>query len=180
MKKLWVIGISLLILGCKSTGMVSSDGPASFSGYQENLSGSLPVYPEFKTTVEQPKPVVLSSSQAVDGQLKELQKSIYDKNKSEPYFSGFTVLVYSGIDRNVAFKTRDDLTLYFPDVAPEMQYQQPRYLVKIGQYTYKVEAQRAFSRIKTQFPTARIIQDRFQRKEYVPPVIIDQNAQGQN
>lgn len=169
-----------MILGCKSSGVVSLDGPASFSGYQENLDGSLPLYPEFKTTVEKPKPEALSSSQAVDGQLNELQKRIYDKNKSEPYFSGFTVLVYSGIDRNAAFKTRDDLSLYFPEIAPEMQYQQPRYLVKIGQYTYKVEAQRAFSRIKTQFPTARIIQDRFLRKEYVPPVTTDQNAQGQN
>lgn len=180
MKKLWVIGISLLVLGCKSTGMVSSDGPTSFSGYQENLVASLPEYPEFKSPVDKPKPETLSSSQAVDGQLRELQKRIYDKNKSEPYFSGFTVLVYSGIDRNAAFKSRDDLTLYFPEITPEMQYQQPRYLVKIGQYTYKVEAQKAFSRIKAQFPTARIIQDRFLRKEYVPPVTTDQNAQGQN
>lgn len=180
MKKLWVIGISLLILGCKSTGTLSSDGPTSYSGYQENLAASLPEYPDFNTTVEKSKPEVISSSQAVDGQLKELQKRTYDKNKSEPYFSGFTVLVYSGIDRNAAFRTRDDLTTYFPEIAPEMQYQQPRYLVKIGQYTYKVEAQKAFSRIKTQFPTARIIQDRFLRKEYVPPVTTDQNAQGQN
>jgi hypothetical protein len=116
----------------------------------------------------------------VDGQLKEVQKRIYDKNKTEPYLNGFTVLVYSGVDRNAAFRTRDDLAVFFPDITPDIQYQQPRYLVKMGQFTYKIEAQKAFSRIRAQFPTARIIQDRFQRKEYVPPVITDPNAQGQN
>jgi hypothetical protein len=180
MNRVWLLGILLLIWSCKTTGSVSESGPSSFSGYQENLSPSLPDYPDFKMVVQESKPEAVSSSLSVDGQLEDLQKRIYDKNKSEPYFSGFTVLVYSGIDRNAAFRTRDDLTLYFPDIAPEMQYQQPRYLVKIGQYTYKIEAQRAFSRIKAQFPTARIIQDRFQRKEYVPPVTTDPNAQGQN
>jgi hypothetical protein len=116
----------------------------------------------------------------VDGQLKEVQKRIYDKNKTELYLNGFTVLVYSGVDRNAAFRTRDDLAVFFPDITPDIQYQQPRYLVKMGQFTYKIEAQKAFSRIRAQFPTARIIQDRFQRKEYVPPVITDPNAQGQN
>ncbi|MBC6365380.1 hypothetical protein [Algoriphagus sp. AK58] len=180
MKRFLVIGISLVIWGCKTSGGVSGGDASSFSNYQEDLSGSLPEYPDFRNANQDSEDDAISSSQAVDGQLNELQKRIYDKNKSEPFFSGFTVLVYSGIDRNEAFKTRDDLVLYFPEITPEMQYQQPRYLVKVGQYTYKIEAQRAFSRIKTQFPTARIVQDRFQRKEYVPPVTTDQNAQGQN
>lgn len=173
MKKLWVIGLLLLNWGCKTTGGASVVGPSSFSGYQENLSGSLPEYPDFRKAIEDSEPEVVSSAQAADGQLEELRKRIYDKNKSELYVTGFTVLVYSGIDRNAAFKTRDELSTLFPEFPSDMQYQQPRYLVKVGQYTYKIEAQRAFSRIKTQFPTARIIQDRFQRKEYVPPVTTD-------
>ena len=61
-----------------------------------------------------------------------------------------------------------------------MQYQEPRYLVKVGRYAYKFEAQKNFSLIKTQFPSARIIQDRFQRKEYEAPQVIDSDAQGKN
>jgi hypothetical protein len=115
----------------------------------------------------------------VDSNLDEVQKKLTEKNQSEPYFNGYTVLVYSGIDRNQAFRTRDEIASAFPEITPEMQYQEPRYLVKIGRYAYKFEAQKNFSRIKTLFPTARILQDRFQRKEYVAPQL-NPNAQGQN
>lgn len=180
MKIFWVIGVVGLICGCKTSGGVSVGGQPSLSNYQEDLSGSLPDFPDFRQVIKEPVQEVISSTQAVDGQLVDLSQKIHDKNKSEPFFSGFTVLIYSGIDRNTAFKTRDELSTYFPDMAPDMQYQQPRYLVKVGQYAYKMEAQRVFSRVKTVFPTARIMQDRFPRKEYVPPVTLDQNASTKN
>lgn len=176
MKKIWIVGILTVLLGCKSIRSSSDSGSTAFATYQEDLSGSLPEYPDFTTrSVESSASAATSSIQSVDGQLDEVQRRLTEKNKAEPYFSGYTVLVFSGIDRNQAFKTQDDLKLYFPDLTPEMQYQQPRYLVKIGKYTYKIEAQKAFSQIKGQFPTARIIQDRFQRKEYLAPTS-DQDA----
>ena len=178
MRNWWVIGIGLLIWGCKSTANVS--GTDAYANYQETITSPLPEYPDFTTRLTASDESENSSEGTVNLQLEALQKRIYDKNKSEPYFGGFTVLAYSGLDRNLAFKTRDDLLALFPDLEPEMQYQQPRYLVKVGKYTYRIEAQRVFSLLKTQFPTARIIQDRFQRKEYLPPVTTDQNAQGQN
>lgn len=180
MRKIWVVGILMALASCKLIRSSSDSGSAPYSTYQEDLSGSLPKYPDFTTG----SPAVAESSsvssvQSVDGQLDEVQRRFAERNKNEPYFNGYTVLVFSGIDRNQAFKTQDDLKLYFPDLTPEMQYQQPRYLVKIGKYTYKVEAQKAFSQVKGQFPTARIIQERFQRKEYVAPPT-DQNAPIQN
>ena len=178
MRKARILWLAILLVGCKSTSNVS--GPESFANYQESLSLNLPDYPDFQLR-QQVQVVQPSTSQlSVDGALKEIQKGVYEKNKSEAYFGGFTVLVYSGIDRNQAFKTRDEIVASFPEIEPEMQYQQPRYLVKVGKYAYKFEAQRIFSTLKSEFPTARIIQDRFQRKEYLPPVTNDQNAQGQN
>lgn len=180
MKGILVICISLLIWSCSTSATLTDSGSALYSNYQEDLSGSLPKFIDYREASKQAVPELVSSSQAVDKELSDLQKRIYDKNKSEPFFTGYTVLVFSGIDRNAAFKTRDDLNLYFPDLYPEMQYQQPRYLVKVGQYAYKMEAQQVFSRLKTVFPSARIMQDRFQRKEYVPPVTVDQNAPTKN
>ncbi|GAB3227158.1 hypothetical protein J0A67_15830 [Algoriphagus aestuariicola] len=180
MKNIWVLGLLTILLGCKSMRSTSDSGSSAFSTYQEDLSSSLPEYPDYKAqTVESTANTSSSSAQSVDGQLDEVQRRLVEKNKADPYFSGFTVLVFSGIDRNQAFKTQDELKMYFPDLNPEMQYQQPRYLVKVGQYTYKIEAQKAFSQIKGQFPSARIIQDRFQRKEYVAPTP-DSNAPIQN
>ena len=180
MRYSWVVGVLVLISSCKSMRAGSDDNATAFSTYQEDLTSSLPQYPDFR---ESDKIVKSSQSpvadQSIDDELEEVQRKFAEKNKAEPYFSGYTVLVFSRIDRNAAFKTQDDLKLYFPDLEAEMQYQQPRYLVKLGQYTYKIEAQKVFSQIKEQFPTARIIQDRFQRKEYVAPTI-DQNAPIQN
>lgn len=178
MRILWILGVVVVLMGCKATGKIS--GSDSYANYQETITISLPEYPDYNSRANESEPVVGSSELSVNGQLNELRSRIYEKNKSEAYYSGYTVLVFSGLDRNLAFKTRDDIVSLFPDLKPEMQYQQPRYLVKVGQYEYKIEAQRVFSQLKTQFPTARIIQDRFQRKEYLPPVTTDQNAQGQN
>lgn len=167
MRKLWAIGFLVLISSCKIIKPASDGGANAFANYQEDLSGSLPQYPDFRSVSEDPSSSSSSHSvQSVDGELSEIQKRFAEKNKSEPYFNGYTVLVFSGIEREKAFKTQNDLKLYYPDYISEMQYQQPRYLVKLGQYTYKIEAQKVFSLIKEQFPSARIIQDRFQRKEY--------------
>lgn len=167
MRKIWAIGFVVLISSCKIIRPTSDGGTNAFSTYQEDLSSSLPQYPDFRSESEVvAAPNSSNSVQAVDSELDAVQKKFADKNKSEPYFNGYTVLVFSGIDRAKAFKTQDDLRLYFPDYPSEMQYQQPRYLVKLGQYTYKIEAQKVFSQLKGQFPSARIIQDRFQRKEY--------------
>lgn len=161
------MGFLVLISSCKLIKPAANDAANAYSTYQEDLSGSLPQYPDFRTVSEDATPSIASNSvQSVDSELEEIQKKFAEKNKSEPYFNGYTVLVFSGIDRNKAFKTQDDLKLYYPDYTSEMQYEQPRYLVKLGQYTYKIEAQKVFSLLKEQFPSARIIQDRFQRKEY--------------
>lgn len=181
MKNIWVVVFLVFLGSCKIIRPSSDAGSPAFSTYQEDLSGSLPKFPDYTTAVEAVASNTSPSSvQSVDGQLDEVQRRFLEKNKEEPYFSGYTVLVFSGIDRNQAFKTENDLRQYFPDLTPEMQYQQPRYLVKLGKYIYKIEAQKAFSQIKGQFPTARIIQDRFQRKEYVGPTTPDQNAPNQN
>lgn len=181
MRNIWVVFFLIILGSCKIIRPSTDAGSAAFSTYEEDLSSSLPKYPDYNEAIEEVSSNSSPNSvQSVDGQLDEVQRRFTEKNKSEPYFSGYTVLVFSGIDRNQAFKTQDDLKLFYPNLTPEMQYQQPRYLVKLGKYTYKIEAQKALYQIKGQFPTARIIQDRFQRKEYVGPTTTDQNASNQN
>lgn len=177
MRSFWILGILLILFGCKT----ASGGNSAYASYQEDLTSSLPQYPDFRKIESQTSELAsIESATAVDDELEIVQQRLIEKNKSEIYFSGYTVLVYSGIDRNMAFNTRDEMFQYFPDLAADMQYQEPRYLVKVGRYAYKFEAQKNFSLIKTQFPSARIIQDRFQRKEYVAPQVIDNNAEGKN
>ena len=178
MKNFWILGILLLFWACKISTGLTQVVAVDYSSYKEDLSGTLPEFPDYKQALQEVTPALPTSSQEVDAVLEQKLRKNYDKVKAEPYFSGFTVLVYSGVDRNEAFKTKDALSVLFPDLSPEMQYQQPRYLVKVGSYGFKIEAQPAYYQLKTQFPAARIIQDRFLRKEYTPPS--PTNAQGQN
>src|SRR5690606_29027942 len=125
MRKFWAIGFLALISSCKLIRPASSGEADACSTYQEDLSDSLPQYPDFRSVSEDLNtPNSSNSVQSVDVQLNEVQKKFADKNKSEPYFNGYTVLVFSGIDRDKAFKTQSDLKLYYPDYSAEMQYQQ--------------------------------------------------------
>lgn len=180
MKAVWILGLVVVVVGCNSS-KSASGGASAYASYQENLTSSLPVYPDYEAELAaQSNANANTSVKTVDGELDQKIQEIYDKNITEPYFNGYSVLVYSGIDRTKAFETQDELKEYFPEIKAEMQYQEPRYLVKVGKFNYKIEAHKSFSLIKSQFPTARIIQDRFQRKEYEAPEILDSNAEGQN
>ena len=178
MKNFWILGIVFLFWACKTTSGLPQAVAVDYSKYQENLNERLPDYPDYKQALQEVTPSLPSSSQAVDQVLAQRISKNYEKAKTEPYYSGFTVLVYSGVDRNEAFRTKETLSAFFPELIAEMQYQQPRYLIKVGGYGFKIEAQPAYYQLKTQFPAARIIQDRFLRKEYTPPS--PANAQGQN
>lgn len=181
MRIFWVLGLVLILASCKTISRTSSSA-SGYANYQENLNSSLPAYPDYRAQMSsKPSNGSSESTEAIDGQLDQIQASLVSKNKSEPYFSGYSVLIYSGVDRDKAFRTRDDLAMSFPDLIPEMQYQQPRYLVKVGKFIHKIEAQKSFSEVKAQFPTARIIQDRFQRGEFKTVNELNQdNAEGQN
>jgi len=178
MKNFWILGIVLLFGACKTSTRLPQVEVVDYSRYQEDLSGSLPDFPDYKQALQEVAPVLPASSQEVDGQLGQQLRKNYEKAKSEPYFNGFTILVYSGVDRNEAFKIKDNLALLYPELNPEMQYQQPRYLVKVGKFGFKIETQPIYYKLKEQFPTSRIIQDRFLREEYT--ISTNSNAKGQN
>jgi len=180
MKTFLIAGLVLVMVGCKTTRRASSNSSA-YANYQENLNTSLPVYPDFESQLANTASANPTGSvQAVDQQLASIDQQLIQKNKSEPYFNGYSVLIYSGVNRDQAFKTQSELSENFPDLTPEMQYQAPRYLVKVGKFVYKFEAQKYFAEVKEQFPSARIIHDRFQRQEFETPQEPENNVEGQN
>ena len=99
MRNWWVVGIGILIWGCKSTANVSSAD--AYANYQETITSPLPEYPDFTTRLTASDESENSSEGTVNLQLEALQKRIYDKNKSEPYFSGFTVYIFLNISKQL-------------------------------------------------------------------------------
>lgn len=167
--KSFLSGIVLIFLlgSCNVIKKVSND-TNEFDSYNEDLSATRISFPGMENQIEdKAEGESFSGSLAVDSDLEYALKRNADKNRSERYYSGFTVLVYSGVDRDAAFKTRNDLYMNFPDIKTEMEYQQPRYLVKVGKFTNRIEAQAYYNKLKETFPMTRIIQDRFKRNGYV-------------
>ncbi|MFD2034319.1 hypothetical protein ACFSKL_05930 [Belliella marina] len=169
MMKSFLGGIVLVFLlgSCNLIKKVGGDTD-KFDSYQEDLSPTRISFPSMEDqSVTATPSETFNGSLAVDEDLEYALRKFADKNRSERYYSGFTVLVYSGVDRDAAFGTRNELYSRFPNIKTEMEYQQPRYLVKVGKFTNRIEAQAYYNKLKHSFPMTRIIQERFKRNGYV-------------
>ncbi len=153
----------LLFSSCGLINIKKTGGAERFVGYTEDLESSRIRFDEL------PEPSTRAGSfvevNAVDEDLKEAIDNYIREKERDDFISGFTILVYSGVDREEAFKTRNKLYSEHEDILTFMQYQQPRYLVKVGKYINRIEALAWYEKIKEEFPAARIIQDRFEREK---------------
>lgn len=151
--------------GCGFITVSKSGGSAErYSGYTENLENTLPTFePLLVSTVSRRSQETVKP---IDDDLSTAVSRMISQNEEEMYISGFTILVYSGVNREEAFKTRNSLYSDYAEVVTFMQYQQPRYLVKVGRYINRIEALAWYEKINGEFPSARIIQDRFERSRF--------------
>ncbi len=164
-----LLGYLILLFLLGSCNLVKKIGarPDAYESYTEDLSEHRITFPDLDMMENRMESEVSTNTGlAVDEDLDIAMKSMKDANKSERYWNGYTVLVYSGVDRDEAFKTRNDIFTNFPDLKSDMQYQQPRYLIKVGKFINRIEALAYFHKLQDTFPNARIIQDRFQRDGY--------------
>ncbi|AWW31025.1 hypothetical protein DN752_13325 [Echinicola strongylocentroti] len=163
------IFVVTLLVGCAG-GSKMSKSAAAYNDYEENLSPYRRTYPDLpKAESLAPStsgPVSAEAGDPVDSDLQVSLTKFADSNANREVYNGFTILVYSGVDRDQAFSTRNELYNTLPSqVKAEMEYDQPRYLVKVGRYINRIEAQSLFHTIKQDFPSARIIQQRFGKEE---------------
>ncbi|WP_209331192.1 hypothetical protein [Lunatimonas salinarum] len=166
--------------GCGFITISKSGGSAErYADYREDLSTTRKSFDALPTTVETVRKTGAAVA-PVDDDLAIANQNYIKTNESENFFSGFTILVYSGVDREEAFKTRNDLYSAHKEITTFMQYQQPRYLVKVGRYINRIEALAWYEKIKVDFPSARIIQDRFERNLPEQPQDTLENAQEQD
>lgn len=157
----------LFLANCAGSGKMSRSA-ATYRDFTEDLSSYRPSFPEIPQAqvIPEDAPVSAGSGTPVDTDLDQALEKFTQENASKDYFNGFTILVYSGVDREQAFDTRNQLySSLSSNYKAEMEYQQPRYLVKVGRFLNRIEAQALFHSIKKEFPSARIIQQRFERQK---------------
>lgn len=171
-KNTFLILLSLMLLSsCGIVNIRKSGGNAEmYANYSEDLQSTRI---NFEPLPDPRESEVESENVAVpiDQELGRRIEQIIAENDKEMFLNGFTILVYSGANREAAFELRNEVYSEFPNIQTYMEYEQPRYLVKVGRYINKIEALATYEKLEPLFPGARIISDRFlkdqeqQRKE---------------
>lgn len=138
---------------------------SSSGTYSEDLSAWRPTYEIPKDSLPtskdgRKKRPDIEPHYTVNKQLDAVLDSIDRINLTRKYVDGFTIQLYTGLNREEALNTKKKLSLDLPELESEVIYAQPNFKVKTGSYFTRMEAQKDFVAIKKFFGNAIIIPDR--------------------
>jgi len=159
-----IIVISLaFISGCA---VQRTSSTSQSSRYSEDLSvwrpkEQLPADTSKTTSLpDKGKTTYVEARHAINEPLNTVLDSISRINLSRKFIDGFTIQVYSGLDREAALNAKKDLSISLPDLESHIRYDQPNFKVKAGGYYTRLDAQKDFVAIKRHFPSAIVIPDK--------------------
>ena len=148
---------------------VTTSGTGGGAGkYSEDLSVWRPKTEDVKDTV---KAAVIGQERtrvnqyvepryAINDQVDSVLDSIHERDLNVGYIDGYTIQVYSGIKREDALNIKKKLSQALPELESEVQYRQPNFRVRTGEYLSRLEAQKDYLGVKKYFPNAIVIPDR--------------------
>lgn len=164
-----ILGLVLLV-GCSSK--VTTSGTTGSGKYTEDLSVlrsaaiAAPTDTTKKSTTSATSDAkrdplrYVEARHAVNASLDAVLDSIDRINRSRGVVDGFTIQLYSGINREEALNVKKQITTALPEVDSDVQFVQPNFRVRAGKYVNRYEAHKDFMRVKKIFPYAVIIPDR--------------------
>lgn len=93
--------------------------------------------------------------------VKELisKKSEYHRITGGEY-EGYRIKIHSGVDRNVASNMRSKFSSKYGDIKAYEDYQQPNWVVVVGEFKTKLEAFEVYKKIQADFPSAFIVKSK--------------------
>ncbi|GAA4456330.1 hypothetical protein GCM10023189_25390 [Nibrella saemangeumensis] len=162
----------LAVTACarKST-PVSSRSTIDYNSYNEDLSAARPSYtvtpasspatskpaatPARRTDTRKP-----AEALHINRRLDAVLDTIAQKNRSVRYASGYRVQIYVGNERRAADDAKLKVYKNFPELNPYLEYKQPTYRLKVGDFMRRVDAERYLDLLKQQFSLAVLQADR--------------------
>ena len=170
---IWFVMLGLYF-SCSSSGSTPQKSTAYKVDYEEDLSVYRTSY-DYKaeqpatTPTDKPatgtrpeQPILVDTDLSVTQELNNLLDEVAEKNKYVRTIPGYTILVFSGPNREKAEQEKRRVYLVVPEARPEMKFVAPTWKVQVGQYVERLEAQKIYSLLKKEFPNAIIIPDRIQ------------------
>ncbi len=73
---------------------------------------------------------------------------------------GFRIKIHFGVDRNVASAVRSKFSAKYSDINAIEDYQQPNFVVVVGDFKTKLEAFEWLKKIQSDFPNAFIVKSK--------------------
>jgi len=120
---------------------------------------TLPVDSSKKTEVENPKEPV-TPTKNVNAKVDFVLDSIDRLNSLRKFIDGYTIQIYSGQNREDASSAKKKMAEENTGFTVNLEYIQPKFRVRVGNYFSKLEAQRDLLMLKPIFPNAILIPEK--------------------
>jgi hypothetical protein len=159
----------IVLAGCitKPAYMSSVDYDEDLSVYRLNYTDSVKVKESKNQSSSTEAETItyntpnIKPSHDVTSSLNVFLDSVAQRNRQYDYYTGYTIQVYSGQERQKATETKDDVYMVLPDAKPAVHFESPFWKVKVGKFYNTIEAQKTFVKIKAEFPNAIIVPEKF-------------------
>ena len=87
------------------------------------------------------------------------KKSAYHKQTNGVY-DGYRIKIHLVPDKDVAPETKTKFMNDFPEISAYEEYQQPNFVVVVGDFRTRLEAYESLKKIESSFPGAFIVKDK--------------------
>ncbi len=120
---------------------------------------TMPIDSSIKIEPDEPKvqaPPTLNVNEKVDLVLDSIDRL----NGLRKFIEGYTIQIYSGQNREDANNAKKKMVEEVTELTANLQYIQPKFRVRVGNYFSKLEAQKDLMRLKPIFPNAILIPEK--------------------
>lgn len=87
------------------------------------------------------------------------KKASYNRMNNGEY-DGFRIKIHFGVDRVKAREVKTKFAGKFPDYTPYEDYDQPNFIIVVGDFRTKLEAFEALKKVQSEFPNSFIIKSK--------------------
>jgi len=77
---------------------------------------------------------------------------------------GYRIKIHFGVDKDAANSVKNKFSARFSEYNTHEEYQQPNWVILVGDYKTKLEAFQSLKKIQSEFPNAFIVKDKIRPK----------------